>query len=288
MRWGVAVAIACFGGGCNGCPGTASQQAPPRAPLEGEIVDVDGLRLNLRCEGEGAPVVAFESGLGADGSVWRSVQTEVARVTRACAHDRAGLGRSSPPPHPHGQRQMARELRALLREAGEPGPYVLVGHSMGAANARWFLQDHADDVTGMVLVDATTAESFRHHLAQVPESEADAFWSNVRRLEGLDRESMLSGYEGLRTDRALGDSPLAILTAGKPETELSARRQWQGALAALSSNSVHVTANESGHNVHLDQPALVVGAAVAVVRAARAKGKLTEEQISEGAAPSRP
>ena len=96
--------------------------------MEGELVSVDGLRLNLRCEGEGTPVVAFDSGLGDDGSVWRSVQREVAGVTRACAYDRAGLGRSDPPPHPHGQRQMARELRGLLEKAGERGPYVLVGH----------------------------------------------------------------------------------------------------------------------------------------------------------------
>jgi pimeloyl-ACP methyl ester carboxylesterase len=77
----------------------------------------------------------------------------------------------------------------------------------------------------------------------------------------------------------LGDSPLVILTAGKPEAELPERRQWQGALAALSANSVHVTAGASGHNIHLDEPALVARAAVAVVRAARAKGKLTETQI---------
>jgi hypothetical protein len=93
MRWGFAVVIACIGCGCGGCPGAASQQAP----LEGKLVDVAGLRLNLRCEGEGTPIVVFDSGLGADGTVWRSVQPEVARVTRACAYDRAGLGRSDPP-----------------------------------------------------------------------------------------------------------------------------------------------------------------------------------------------
>lgn len=285
MRRGFAVAIVCFGAGCNACSGSTSQQAPPRAPLEGELVNVDGLRLNLRCEGEGTPVVVLDSGLGQDGSVWRSVQSEVTRVTRACAYDRAGLGRSSPPPQPHGQRQMARELRALLGKAGEPGPYVLVGHSMGAANVRWFLQEHTTEVAGMVLVDAATADSFRKNLEQVSDSEAAEFWANVRRLEGLERDSMVSGYEELETKRAPGEFPLAIVTAGKPEAELGARRQWQGALTALSSNSVHVTANASGHNVHLDQPALVARATVAVVRAARAKEKLTETQVLEGASP---
>jgi pimeloyl-ACP methyl ester carboxylesterase len=74
----------------------------------------------LRCEGEGAPLVVFESGFGpgGDSQMWREVLPLVARETQACAYDRVGQGRSSRPvPHPHSMRQMARELRALLDAA---------------------------------------------------------------------------------------------------------------------------------------------------------------------------
>ena len=144
-----------------------------------------------------------------------------------------------PPPHPHGQEQMARALQKLLESAREAGPYVLIGHSMGGANVRWFLQQNPEAVAGMVLVDAATAQSFLHNLAKVSESEAAEFWPTVRRLEGLERDSLISGYEELKLERTLGSKPLAILTASNPEAELPERRKWQGALAALSSNSVH-------------------------------------------------
>jgi pimeloyl-ACP methyl ester carboxylesterase len=181
---------------------------------------------------------------------------------------------------------MAHELHTVLENAGERGPYVLVGHSMGGANVRWFLQEHGGQAAGMVLVDATTAESFRRNLRDVPEAEQAAFWANVRRLEGLDRDAMTAGYDGLNAvDRLLGDAPLAILTSGKPEAALDTRLREQRLLGALSSNSVQITASASGHNIHLDQPDLVARATVAVVRAARNKAKLTETQISAPAAP---
>jgi pimeloyl-ACP methyl ester carboxylesterase len=281
MRRMLTMLLASFGVWCGGCNRTTSGQAPSAVPLKGTLVDVGGLRLNLRCEGAGTPVVAFDSGLGADGSVWARVQTDVAKVTRACAYDRAGLGRSDPARPPRAQPEMARELRALLDKAGERAPYVLVGHSLGAANVRWILQEHPSEVAGMVLVDGTTAESFGHHLSLVPEREAAGFWANVRRLEGIERDRLFAGYDGLRmTGEPLDGRPLAVLTAGAPASDLAARQRWQSALAALSSNSVHLTVQGSGHNVHLDQPGRVARATIAVVEAARSKGTLTEATVS--------
>ncbi len=75
-------------------------------------VPVDGLSLHLVCNGEGSPTVVFESGLGNDARAWSKVQPEVAKLTRACAYDRAGLGASSPAPPPHSNRDMVAELHA--------------------------------------------------------------------------------------------------------------------------------------------------------------------------------
>jgi pimeloyl-ACP methyl ester carboxylesterase len=45
-------------------------------------------------------------------------------------------------------------LHTLLGNAGIPGPYVLVGHSVGGKNVRMFAMQDPDEVAGMVLVDA--------------------------------------------------------------------------------------------------------------------------------------
>jgi pimeloyl-ACP methyl ester carboxylesterase len=45
-------------------------------------------------------------------------------------------------------------LHTLLSNAAEPGPYVLVGHSLGGKHVRLFASSYPAEVSGMVLVDA--------------------------------------------------------------------------------------------------------------------------------------
>jgi pimeloyl-ACP methyl ester carboxylesterase len=234
-----------------------------------ERVDVEGLRLHLRCLGSGEPLVVLEAGLGLDASTWRLVQPEVAKVTRACAYDRAGRGLSGPAPYPHGQRRMAEELHALLTKAGQRGPYVLVGHSMGAANVRWLFDAHPTEVAGMVLIDPATEDWPKKVLAQVPAEAQPEFWQNLRAWEGLEREAYIAGYEGLRDGGSLGDRPLFILTAGKPQSELLLRLEMHDRLERLSTNVRHTIVKDSAHNIHLEAPATVIASVRAVVHAAR-------------------
>ena len=68
-----------------------------------------------------------------------------------------GTGDSDPPPGPQTFLTRASDLQALWRAAGEPGPYLLVGHSFGGAEAVTFALLFPADVTGVVLLDATPA-----------------------------------------------------------------------------------------------------------------------------------
>jgi pimeloyl-ACP methyl ester carboxylesterase len=47
------------------------------------------------------------------------------------------------------------ELHDLLSTAGVPGPYLLVGHSIGGLFSVLYARTYPDQVAGMVLVDAT-------------------------------------------------------------------------------------------------------------------------------------
>jgi pimeloyl-ACP methyl ester carboxylesterase len=83
------------------------------------------------------------------------VQPEVAKFSRVCSYDRAGYGWSDSGPEPRSSLQIAHELKRLLQAAGEKGPYVLVGHSMGGYDIRVYTGQYPNDVAGMVLVDAS-------------------------------------------------------------------------------------------------------------------------------------
>ncbi len=124
-----------------------------RYPPPGQLIDVRGHRLHVHCTGEGGPTVLLEAGGYGASLQWAWVQPGVAQFTRTCAYDRAGLGWSDSVPGPRTASVEAEELRSLLTNAHEPGPYVLVASSYGALVARAFAARYADQVAGMVLVD---------------------------------------------------------------------------------------------------------------------------------------
>jgi pimeloyl-ACP methyl ester carboxylesterase len=260
------------------------------------LVDVGGRRLFLDCAGHGQPTVVLDAGMGRTSETWSLAQPAVASFTRVCAYDRAGLGRSDPAPRPRTCADAVADLDALLTGAAVPGPYVLVGHSFGGLIARLYAHTHRDRVAGLVLVDAPhpdyparaldllppetpgesaeVAESRRFFAQAVceedpPESNPEAF-------------AMGRSLSQARAAAGLGDLPLVVLSAGRHEPfpsdfppDLAAQvgalvRTTQAELAWLSSRSAHVLAERSGHDVHRDQPDLVVAAVRRVVDLSRA------------------
>ena len=135
---------------------TAQGLAAADHPPPGRLLDIGGHSLHIQCTGEGSPAVVFESGLDAMGSLgWLLVQPEVAKFTRVCSYDRAGIMWSEPGPEPRNSRRIAEELHGLLQAAGVDGPLVLAGHSVGGPHARVFRQEYPSDVAGMVFVDSS-------------------------------------------------------------------------------------------------------------------------------------
>jgi pimeloyl-ACP methyl ester carboxylesterase len=117
------------------------------------LVDIGGRKLNLVCSGSGAPTVVFEAQSGSAGRVWWDVQPKVAARTRACAYDRAGFGFSDAAPGQGDLGSSVADLHALLRAAGEPGPYVMVGNSLGGGIALLYRWRYPAEVSGLVLIE---------------------------------------------------------------------------------------------------------------------------------------
>ena len=136
---------------------TALERRQFRHP--GRLVDAGGHQLHIFCLGEGLPTVVLEAPATGMSAAWGWVQPDVARITRVCSYDRAGLGWSEAGGRPYQPSAVAGELRAMLRRAGEPGPYVVVGHGLGAAFAVLFAAQFGSDVAGLVLIDRPVPDS---------------------------------------------------------------------------------------------------------------------------------
>jgi pimeloyl-ACP methyl ester carboxylesterase len=128
----------------------------------------DGRRIHLYCLGQGSPTVIMTAGLGDWTASWGKVHDSIAAQTRACAWDRPGFGFSDPSPAPQDVSHTNADLEQALENAHIEGPYVLLGHSMGSYESLRFADRHPGQVLGMVLVDPSFPDQFRHFDRTVP------------------------------------------------------------------------------------------------------------------------
>ncbi|MBV8977413.1 MAG: alpha/beta fold hydrolase [Alphaproteobacteria bacterium] len=119
----------------------------------GRRVDIGGRALNLYCTGHGSPTVVLEAGLGGRASAWAEVQPALAKSVRVCGYDRAGYAFSDPDSQPRTSGRIAADLYAVLRNAKERGPFVLIGATFGTFDLRLFAARHLASVAGMLLVN---------------------------------------------------------------------------------------------------------------------------------------
>lgn len=134
-----------------------------------QLVAVDGARrLNLLCMGQGEPTVMFESGAGDSMVVWRHVQGEIAKVTRACAYDRAGYGFSDAATRASDARNTVDDFHRLLGAAHIHMPIVYVGHSIAGLYGALFAATYPNDVAGIVFVDPSFPDQFQKMSASLP------------------------------------------------------------------------------------------------------------------------
>jgi pimeloyl-ACP methyl ester carboxylesterase len=273
-------------------------------PPPGQMVDVGGYRLHINCSGNGSPTVVIESGWGDMSASWGWVQPEVAKTTRICTYDRAGMGWSESSPEPRTAREFAKELHTLLVKANEPGPYVLVGHSMGGYTVRVYAHDYPDEVAGLVFVDPQNLSvsevaapnpapkpggtslpmlMARIGLARLlagplgsiqdlPEGDKQAYTAysvTSRGAQALADEliGMSEGGAQARAVTTLGALPLILLSRGKDMDAESAASQAR--YLQLSTNSEHLIADQSGHRIMIEQPEAAVAAIVKMVEQVR-------------------
>jgi pimeloyl-ACP methyl ester carboxylesterase len=267
------------------------------------LVDIGGRSLFLERHGHGSPTVVFESGFRDTAASWSTdllakpgatpdvprtmVLPGVAAFTSVVAYDRPGTfpSRSDPVPMPRSATDAVNDLHRLLVAAEVPGPYVLVGHSLGGLFVRLYASTYPDEVAGMVLVDAWS-EGLREALTPkvwrtyvdfglaIPEELQD-----YPDLESVDFGAVANAMTQAESDHRLREIPLYVVTAGLPfdfsEADVGfSRDAWQDAwstsqdqLAMLLPDARHVIAQHSGHNIHQDQPELVIGAIRQVVEA---------------------
>jgi pimeloyl-ACP methyl ester carboxylesterase len=283
-------------------------------------VDVGGRMLYLTCSGAarpGRPTIILISGYHDSSDPWTqkdvlsllpqatgpSVLPGLARTERVCAYDRPGTvryidglpltNRSTPVAQPRTVEELAAELKALLTAAQIPGPYVLVGHSLGGLIGLFYARTFAEDVRGIVFVDAFSP-TIRMKMGRLwplylsalnPSPEKQPIASLKQAMsETVEIDVSIGQVERAPSLRAM---PLAVLTKTEPFrippgslppgltlSDLdNSYNDAQGYLVDLAPTTPHVFATGSEHYIQLSQPDLVINAARLVIDRAASESK---------------
>ena len=276
-----------------------------------QLVEVSGRNLYLECTGTGTPTVVLLSGFGHATDIWSVTDTAapavfpaLAETNRVCAWDRPGSmimttmasgtltigdppyrpGRSGSAPMPRDPAEVVTELHDLLAAAGVPGPYVLVGHSLGGVLGVLYARTYPDEVAGLVVIDSPLPPQ---RDALVAEFGAEV-WEQSRMqrppdptaVPGYQIESYDIGtlFDEIEAAGPLPDIPVVVVRRGGPAMSDDAppeqlpftTKQWESQVkwAAGVPGAEVITVPNTTHYVPTQRPDAVVDA----IREAIARG----------------
>jgi pimeloyl-ACP methyl ester carboxylesterase len=249
--------------------------------------------------------VVLQSGFGNAGDIWSLTDTSapavfpaLAESNRVCVYDRPGSmitttdaggalaladsalpGRSDPAPMPRDAAEVVTELHDLLAVAGVPGPFVLVGHSLGGTFDVLYARTYPDEVSGLVVIDSP--------LPPNRDPISPQTWESVR-VMGLE-QSLVPGYQlesydlgntfdEINAAGALPEIPVVVVRRGAPsmggaqvpegspitqaELDMIGAAQWDGQAvwAAGVPGAELITVPDTTHYIQNQRPDVVVDA----------------------------
>lgn len=273
-------------------PGLSQPSAPT---LVTRMVNVAGREVRVRTAGlhsrsNRQPVIIFESGGSLPLETWDSILPRMGAFAPVVAYDRVGTGKSPWDSLPQTPERIVARLRQLLSVLGAAPPYILVGHSWGGALIRYFGGKYPTDVAGMVYIDPTDVTQSRADELGVFESiganaaARDSFYALMERAMANAPPALRS--EGAVTISLLKDDvvnrqlpiapavPTTVLVAGKPavlpssglpfDSQRFADASYAARLRSLRTwvraPGEFIVAANSGHLIHVTEPALVIEA----------------------------
>jgi pimeloyl-ACP methyl ester carboxylesterase len=250
--------------GASPAPTTTAVERPSQ-PVD-QLVPIDRGQMAFRCVGAGPATVMLIAGWMDSGDKWGAIEPAVAENARVCSYARFGTGTSDAPTTTQTFATQADDLHELLDAAGEPGPYLLVGHSFGGAIAVTFASKYGDEVAGLVLLD-TTPIGWPDVVCSVPAYQAGCAVMHDPALDP-ERVDVFPAFAVVATITSLGDLPMTVMTAahrdgtglapGELERLDALWAEGQEHWATLSSSSTIVTVDDTGHHIEVDQPQLVI------------------------------
>lgn len=200
-------------------------QTPTLPPGPG-LIDVGGFKLYLECQGSGSPTIILEHGYSYPS--WKTNHLKhLSKTSQVCFYRRPGMLPSEQAPTlPLTTRDHVQILHTLLQNAGVPGPYVLVGHSIGAYTMMMYTHLYPDEIVGLVCVECAPPQYTQATLDLLGPEKADdpielkryrnemATSMHLYYQDAPEKFDTIASEGQLKEVTSLGNIPFIVLVGG--------------------------------------------------------------------------
>ena len=165
----------------------------------GQLVEVDGHKMNIYIEGEGEQTIVFLSGGGTCSPVldFKSLYSLLSDDYKVVVVEKFGYGFSDVVDKERDVVSVLADTRAALAAAGVEGPYILCPHSMSGIEALYWAQQYPEEVSAIVGLDMAVPgayEDYKMNMPMLKLSQLAARVGIIRLLPGVaESEAMKYG-----------------------------------------------------------------------------------------------
>ena len=165
----------------------------------GQLVEVDGHKMNIYIEGEGEQTIVFLSGGGTCSPVldFKSLYSLLSEDNKVVVVEKFGYGFSDVVDKERDVASVLADTRAALAAAGVEGPYILCPHSMSGIEALYWAQQYPEEVSAIVGLDMAVPgayEDYKMNMPMLKLSQLAARMGIIRLLPGVaESEAMKYG-----------------------------------------------------------------------------------------------
>ncbi len=230
------------------------------APTPSNMVDTGNNKLFTETAGNGNHTIVFESGLGDDYESWYKLLS-LSETNQVIAYNRAGYEPSEIATNERSIIQLAEDLHQVILSKSENAKVILVGHSLGGAIIRYYAVQHPEMVEALLFVDPSH-EDFAVMTQEQEDGMVEYFNGEGLLNVASEVEQLIENFQILDQLNTLPDVPTIVLTSIK-DREDDDKINWINAHASLGANLTnftHITTENSGHYIQIEEPELVLDA----------------------------
>ena len=165
----------------------------------GQLVEVDGHKMNIYIEGEGEQTIVFLSGGGTCSPVldFKSLYSLLSDDYKVVVVEKFGYGFSDVVDKERDVASVLADTRAALAAAGVEGPYILCPHSMSGIEALYWAQQYPEEVSAIIGLDMAVPGAYEDYKINMPMLKLSQFAARmgiIRLLPGVaESEAMKYG-----------------------------------------------------------------------------------------------